>query len=63
MHEFLTIDEMANRLKVKKSWLYQFTRQKGEGAIPHLRVGKYLRFEEAKVLAWIYARNKDAASG
>jgi excisionase family DNA binding protein len=63
MSELLTIEEMANRLKVQKSWLYQFTRLKDEGAIPHLKVGKYLRFEEAKVLAWIYARNKDAASG
>jgi excisionase family DNA binding protein len=48
-----TIDEMANRLKVKKSWLYGKTRLKGEGQIPCLRVGKYLRFYEHKVMAWL----------
>lgn len=61
MSEFLTIDEIAGRLKVKKSWLYQFTRLRGESAIPHLKVGKYLRFEEDKVMAWIRDRNKGAA--
>lgn len=51
--ELLTIDEMANRLKVKKSWLYARTCQDGTQVIPHLKVGKYLRFNPAAVMPWI----------
>ncbi len=48
-----TIDEMANKLKVKKSWVYGKTRLKGEGQIPCIRVGKYLRFFEDEVMDWL----------
>jgi len=55
--DFLTVDELAERLKVKKSWLYARTRETGEGCIPRLKVGKYLRFNLQKVMAWIEAQN------
>jgi len=38
--EPLTIDELAKKLKVPKSWIYGQTRQTGAGTIPRLRVGK-----------------------
>jgi len=53
VRQLLTIDELANRLKVKRSWLYSRTREKGEGAIPKIRVGKYIRFDEAQVIEWL----------
>lgn len=56
MSELLTIDEMAERLKVHKSWLYQFTRLKDGDTIPCLKVGKYLRFREEEVMAWLKQR-------
>ncbi len=40
--ELLTIDEMADRLKVKPSWLYFRTMQTGKDAIPAVKIGKYL---------------------
>lgn len=49
----LTIDEMAAGLKVRKSWLYRKTMEKGPGSIPRVRLGKYLRFIEADVMAWL----------
>jgi excisionase family DNA binding protein len=51
--EFLTIEEMAARLKVHPSWLYSRTRETGEGTIPRIKVGKYIRFNESEVMAWI----------
>ena len=51
--EMLKIEEMAARLKVKKSWIYFRTRETGEGTIPRIKVGKYLRFNESDVMAWI----------
>lgn len=53
VRQLLTIDELANRFKVKRSWLYSRTREKGEGTIPKIKVGKYIRFEEAQVIAWL----------
>lgn len=51
--ELLTIEELAQRLKVKKSWLYSRTRERGEGTIPRIKIGKYLRFDENEVMEWI----------
>ena len=50
---FLTIDEMADVLKVPKSWLYSRTRETGPDAIPRIKVGKYLRFRFEDVMHWI----------
>ena len=51
--ELLTVDEMADRLKVKPSWLYFRTMQTGKDAIPRVRIGKYLRFNPGAVMEWI----------
>jgi excisionase family DNA binding protein len=50
---FLTVDELSERLKVHKSWIYAQTRQTGSNAIPRIKVGKYLRFEWIEVEKWI----------
>ena len=49
----LTVTELANKLKVPMSWLYSRTREKGEGTIPKIMVGKYVRFDEAAVIEWL----------
>lgn len=54
-HELLTIDEMASRLKLKKSWLYSRTMTTGANAIPRVKIGKYLRFNPSAVMQWIEA--------
>ena len=51
--KFLTVDELAEQLKVPKSWIYGQTRQTDTGAIPRIRVGKYLRFRLDDVMAWL----------
>lgn len=50
--ELLTIEEMADVLGVHKNWIYQRTRI-GQNAIPHVRLGKFLRFRKEKVLAFL----------
>jgi len=59
-YDLLTIDELAERLKVRKSWVYGETRKSGEGSIPRLKVGKYLRFSLAEVLEWLRKRQDEA---
>lgn len=54
----LSVDELAESLKVPKSWVYSRSREKGPDAIPRIRVGKYLRFELSQVMEWLKERNK-----
>lgn len=51
--DLLTLEEMAARLRVNQSWLYRQTKRHWPGSIPRLKVGKYLRFDEAAVMAWL----------
>lgn len=59
--ELLTVSELAARLKINPSWLYFRTMQTGRDAIPCIRIGKYLRFNESDVMVWIkkkYGKDK-----
>ena len=49
----LTIDDLADKLKVPKSWIYARTKQSGPGTIPRIKIGKYLRFDWGDVWEWI----------
>jgi excisionase family DNA binding protein len=51
--ELLTVSELATKLKVPVSWVYERARRRSFDRIPHLRLGKYLRFSEQEVLAWL----------
>jgi len=46
--ELLTPEELAERLKVPLSWVYEQSRQDG---IPTHRLGRYIRFDLKAVLA------------
>ena len=47
--ELITVEELAKKLKVPTSWIYQRTRL-GQEAIPHVKMGKYVRFNLAEVI-------------
>ena len=47
--DLITVKELAEKLNVPASWIYQRTRL-GQKAIPHVRIGKYVRFELDEVL-------------
>jgi excisionase family DNA binding protein len=44
-----TADEIADVLAVPLSWVREHTRS---GAIPHVRLGRYVRYSLPAVLAW-----------
>ncbi len=48
----LTADEVAALLRVTKAWVYAETRR---GVLPHVRLGRYVRFRESAVRDWIKA--------
>ena len=49
------VEEMAKKLDVPVSWLYARTRT---NEIPHLKVGKYVRFNESEVWEWLKNQNE-----
>ncbi len=49
----LTVGEVAELLKVPVSWVYERTRRNSMDRIPGFRLGKYWRFHESDVLAWL----------
>jgi excisionase family DNA binding protein len=52
-NHLLTVHEVAELLRVPVSWVYERTRRRGDGQLPHLKLGKYLRFEESSVTEFI----------
>jgi excisionase family DNA binding protein len=57
MDRMLTAEEIAERLGMKTQWVWAQTRA---GRIPHVRLGRYRRFRESAVEAWL--RNHEADS-
>lgn len=51
--ELLTVSEIAQTLKVPVSWIYERSRRRGPERIPHIKLGKYLRFEITAVQNWL----------
>jgi hypothetical protein len=49
--ELLTVREMAAKLRVPHYWVYSRARIRETGGSPHLRCGKYARFDFGAVLA------------
>jgi excisionase family DNA binding protein len=54
--EWLTIHDAAELLRVKVSWLYERTRT---NSIPHVKLGKYLRFDREELIAWVAEFKRD----
>jgi excisionase family DNA binding protein len=50
MDRLLTADELAALLGVKTQWIWAQARA---GRIPHVRLGRYRRFRESAVEAWL----------
>ena len=56
LHELLTVEDVAALLKVSKSWVYEHTRSRGaprSERLPHIKIGKYVRFEAHAVRAFL----------
>ncbi len=59
--QFATPQEMAKILNVPVSWIYQRTRL-GSSAIPHVKMGKYVRFKPAEVIDFFKAKENNSAA-
>jgi predicted DNA-binding transcriptional regulator AlpA len=56
-NDLLTPEELAGRLKVGVSWVYEQTRRRGcvrnSDPLPYRKMGRYLRFSWTEVIEWL----------
>jgi len=50
----VNVEELSTLLGVPMSWVYMHT---AAGTIPHVRVGRYVRFRVVDVFAWLADRD------
>jgi excisionase family DNA binding protein len=55
----LTADEVAQRLGVRTQWVWAQARAQ---RIPHVRLGRYRRFRESAVEAWICELERESTT-
>lgn len=53
--QLLTADQAAELLRVPKTWVLAEARA---DRIPHVRLGRYVRFEPAQLEQWWHARRR-----
>ena len=54
--ELLTVEEVAQLLRVSRSWIYEHTRSRGtprSERLPHIKLGKYVRFDARAIRAFL----------
>ena len=51
--QLMTVSEIAAILNVPVSWVYERTRRRGAERLPHLKLGKYLRFSVPDIMQWL----------
>jgi predicted DNA-binding transcriptional regulator AlpA len=62
--DLLTPEQLAERLQVKKSWIFEQTRNRAkvrnQQPLPCIRLGKYLRFSWSQVSEWLQSPNNNS---
>jgi len=53
MEKLLTVEEIAEYLKLRPSTIYQWTHQ---GFIPHIKLGSRVRFRVSQIERWLESR-------
>ncbi|MBI4553519.1 MAG: helix-turn-helix domain-containing protein [Candidatus Latescibacteria bacterium] len=59
LDEFLTIDDVCAWLKLKRHYLYKLTSQQ---RIPHVKIGRHVRFRRTDLEAWLADQRTEAVS-
>jgi predicted DNA-binding transcriptional regulator AlpA len=64
--EILTPDQLADRLHVKRTWVYEQTRKRVDArngdSFPYIKMGRYLRFDWNDVVAWLERQKRGGAA-
>ena len=57
--QLMTVSETAAFLNVPDSWVYERTRRRGVERLPHIKLGKYLRFSMSEIRAWLQKQHRE----
>jgi|GEM_PF-1200488 len=60
MDNLIGVEEAADYLKVRVSWIYEMVRL---GRLPSYRVGRFRRFRVSELEAWLQDRRDGPADG
>ena len=58
LNRLLKPQQLADLLEVSISFVYDRTRQNATDPIPHLKLGKYVRFDLEQVQEWLRERTQ-----
>ncbi len=58
MRLLINVQQLSEALNVPLSWIYQRTSQ-GQKGIPHVKMGKYVRFDLEEVMTFLREANKN----
>jgi len=56
----LTVHDTARFLKVSVTWVYEHVRPGTDDRLPHVKLGKYLRFDRRDLQAYVDAKRADS---
>lgn len=56
--QYISPEELAKKLRVPVSWVYDRTRRGHPDQIPHEKLGRYVRFSEAEVATYLELRKE-----
>jgi excisionase family DNA binding protein len=56
----LTVHDTARFLKVSVTWVYEHVRASSEDRLPHVKLGKYLRFDRRDLQTYIEAKRAES---
>jgi len=59
-NDIITPEELCAWLKVGRTWAYEKLRSKKGIPLPHIRMGRYLRFSRTAIAAWLEAQHRHA---
>ncbi len=63
--KFWSVENLSAYLGVPKTWIYDRTRENGPEVIPHIKLGKYVRFnpESPAFTRWVEEHEVGAVVG
>lgn len=51
--QLITIDELCDRWRVDRQWVYRQTHRGCRNPLPVVRLGRLLRFRESELATWL----------
>ncbi len=51
--KLLTVDQVSEILQVPPTWVYKHTKRRAAERLPHIKLGKYIRFRESEIISFL----------